>query len=170
MNENELQTAAAQVIDVHRGWCNFCKGNADFCRDFTSKTPSACSVPRLEVAISALRPAEPSAIADVIAERERQISKEGWTAEHDDEHASRELAVVAVCYAQQYVGRAWLLEDFKDGLTRYQDDDLPDEWPAAWHEGWWKPKDPRRDLVRAAALLIAEIDRLDRINPPDLGR
>lgn len=121
-------------------------------------------------AISALRPAEPSAIADVIAERERQISKEGWTAEHDDEHASRELAVVAVCYAQQYVGRAWLLEDFKDGLTRYQDEDLPDEWPAAWHEEWWKPKDPRRDLVRAAALLIAEIDRLDRITPPDLGR
>jgi hypothetical protein len=27
---------------------------------------------------------------------------------------------------------------------------------------WWKPKDRRRDLVRAAALIIAEIERLDR--------
>lgn len=26
----------------------------------------------------------------------------------------------------------------------------------------WKPKDRRRDLVRAAALLVAEIERLDR--------
>ncbi|WP_171346570.1 hypothetical protein [Acinetobacter baumannii] len=27
---------------------------------------------------------------------------------------------------------------------------------------FWKPKSPRQDLVRAAALLIAEIERLDR--------
>ncbi|AKQ30008.1 TPA: hypothetical protein JI225_05075 [Acinetobacter baumannii] len=27
---------------------------------------------------------------------------------------------------------------------------------------YWKPKSPRQDLVRAAALLIAEIERLDR--------
>lgn len=33
-------------------------------------------------------------------------------------------------------------------------------WP--WDWAWWKPKNPRRDLVRAAALIIAEIERLDR--------
>lgn len=33
-------------------------------------------------------------------------------------------------------------------------------WP--WDREWWKPKDRRRNLVRAAALLIAEIERLDR--------
>jgi hypothetical protein len=35
-------------------------------------------------------------------------------------------------------------------------------WPSKWAEHWFKPKDPRRDLVRAAALCIAEIERLDR--------
>ena len=33
-------------------------------------------------------------------------------------------------------------------------------WP--WSLDWWKPKDPRRDLVRAGALIVAEIERLDR--------
>lgn len=33
-------------------------------------------------------------------------------------------------------------------------------WP--WDSSWWRPKDARRDLVRAAALLLAEIERLDR--------
>ncbi|MCY2697597.1 hypothetical protein [Acinetobacter baumannii] len=33
-------------------------------------------------------------------------------------------------------------------------------WPFA--DTFWKPKSPRQDLVRAAALLIAEIERLDR--------
>lgn len=29
-------------------------------------------------------------------------------------------------------------------------------------ENGWQPKNPRRDLVRAAALIIAEIERIDR--------
>lgn len=33
-------------------------------------------------------------------------------------------------------------------------------WP--WAVRWWKPKDPIRDLVRAGALIAAEIDRLQR--------
>lgn len=33
-------------------------------------------------------------------------------------------------------------------------------WP--WDMSWWKPRTPREDLVRAAALLIAEIERIDR--------
>ena len=28
--------------------------------------------------------------------------------------------------------------------------------------GWWKPTDCRRDLVKAGALILAEIERLDR--------
>lgn len=102
------------------------------------------------------------AIDDVLAERKRQIEAEGWTAEHDDRHDDRSLASVAACYAQQYVGRAWLL-GFEDGALRYQTDTMPDYWPDSWAEEWWKPKSPRRDLVRAAALLIAEIERLDRL-------
>lgn len=40
-------------------------------------------------------------------------------------------------------------------------------WPRSWSRAWWKPKNPRRDLVRAAALLIAEIERLDRRAPEE---
>ncbi|MGY0790895.1 hypothetical protein ACW7BJ_16135 [Azospirillum argentinense] len=40
----------------------------------------------------------------------------------------------------------------------------PQIWP--WGARWWKPKDPRRDLVRAGALIAAEIERLDRASAP----
>jgi len=33
-------------------------------------------------------------------------------------------------------------------------------WP--WADRWWKPKSVRHDLIRAAALIVAEIERLDR--------
>ena len=102
------------------------------------------------------------ATEDVLAERQRQVEAEGWTDEHDDQHGERELARAALCYVEQYAGRSWLLEAFPDGEERYQSDEMPDAWPTTWAEEWWKPKNPRRDLVRAAALLLAEIERLDR--------
>ena len=37
----------------------------------------------------------------------------------------------------------------------------PPSWP--WVRRWWKPTDRRRDLVKAGALILAEIERLDRI-------
>lgn len=87
------------------------------------------------------------AIHDVIAERQRQCQVEGWTPWHDDnEHNNGELARAATCYA-----------DTGNHLTQEQFDAI---WP--WGRSAWKPKDARRDLVRAAALLIAEIERLDR--------
>ena len=111
------------------------------------------------------------AIEDVLAERQRQVEVEGWTTEHDDEHVNREMAFAAACYAEHYASRAWLLGSElaeslnispEQGLEDYTQDLQPDEWPTSWHPDWWKPKNPRRDLVRAAALLIAEIERLDR--------
>lgn len=108
---------------------------------------------------------------DVLAERQRQIDAEGWTEAHDDQHGDRSLAAAAASYTKQYVGRAWLLECFDDGALRYQADEMPDDWPDSWAEEWWKPKSPRRDLVRAAALLVAEIERLDRaaLKAPNVG-
>lgn len=89
---------------------------------------------------------------------------EGWTEAHDDQHEDRSLARAGTCYVQQYVGRAWLLETYQngEGEPRYQADGMPYDWPESWSDEWWKPKNPRRDLVRAAALLIAEIERIDR--------
>lgn len=85
-----------------------------------------------------------AAARDVLAERHRQIHVEGWTPEHDDnEHADTStLATAAVCYI----------------------------WPTATTQGIIKAPWPgigfkhenRRNLVCAAALLLAEIERLDR--------
>ncbi|MEO1035242.1 MAG: hypothetical protein AAFX44_06740 [Pseudomonadota bacterium] len=88
-----------------------------------------------------------SALEDIAAERQRQIDSEGWTADHDDEHTDDELSEAAACYALSGVCNArWLIEKI---------------WP--WDLKWWKPKDRRRDLVRAGALIVAEIERLDRL-------
>ena len=91
----------------------------------------------------------------IAAERRRQMNKEGWTSEHDDTHARGELGEAAQCYITQARGRAWLT------LCKYIIDDVPDEWP--WGEEWWNPQSPIRDLVKAGALIAAEIDRLQRL-------
>ncbi|GKX48002.1 hypothetical protein [Pectobacterium carotovorum] len=91
-----------------------------------------------------------SAIKDVIAERQRQISAEGWTHEHDDRYEYCEMAVAAACYIMA------------DDDPRA---DIPELWP--WEPEWWKPTNIRRDLVKAGALVIAEIERLDRVEAKD---
>lgn len=114
---------------------------------------------------------EPKSGAELIAEeRLRQTQVEGWTAEHDDEHSGGEMVSAAVCYAVHAQGRAWIVAnnprpDLGDGLKRYRGEEPPMgcDWP--WDDEWWKPQDPIRDLVRAGALIAAEIDRLQRAAP-----
>lgn len=101
-----------------------------------------------------------AAIRDVLAERVRQVDKEGFDEANDDGHVNRELARMAQEYVEQYVGRQWLVEHGAGCTQEYQETPVPDDWPVA--DKWWKPKSPRQDLVRAAALLIAEIERIDR--------
>ncbi|HGN1049647.1 TPA: hypothetical protein ACOB67_000657 [Pseudomonas aeruginosa] len=93
----------------------------------------------------------PQAWLDVQAERKRQVEAEGWTPEHDDEHSHGQMARAAACYAlagssAPNDGTAALLVSLA--------------WP--WDEQWWKPTTTRRDLVKACALGLAEIERLDR--------
>ncbi|SMO79418.1 hypothetical protein [Paracoccus laeviglucosivorans] len=85
------------------------------------------------------------AARDVLAERQRQISAEGWTPEHDDAHWREEMALAAACYA---IGNSSVIGS------------APPKWP--WADAWWKPTTPRRNLVKAGALILAEIERLDR--------
>jgi hypothetical protein len=106
---------------------------------------------------------------DVIAERSRQISKEGWTPEHDDQHKDRSMALAAACYAMfASVSDAQRKStDFPASLTTSGKtlrgwSAWLDIWP--WDRMWWKPKDRRADLVRAGALILAEIERLDRLS------
>jgi hypothetical protein len=105
------------------------------------------------------------AASDVLAERARQINDEGWTPEHDAEHSKGEMALAAACYAAhtatwEYIGHGL---DSSHGMFRVvqtAQEFVSRMWP--WARSWWKPKDRRRNLVRAAALLLAEIERLDR--------
>lgn len=97
------------------------------------------------------------AILDVIAERQRQQSVEGWTPAHDDKHDNNEMAFAASCYAFHSAAASW---DFEGDGTPYDIHQAPKNWP--WDSRWWKPTSPRRDLVKAGALIIAEIERIDR--------
>lgn len=92
---------------------------------------------------------EKGGAAMIAAERARQQSEEGWTPEHDDEHDAGELARAAEAYLFRY----------DDGARAT----MPGMWPARWHSRYWKPSDdPVRNLVKAGALIAAEIDRLLR--------
>lgn len=97
-----------------------------------------------------------TAMFDVIAERLRQQEKEGWSPEHDNAHKNGELAGAAACYVLH--GLDAKIQNIQLGHRVVQL--ARDLWP--WGMFWWKPTDRRRDLVKAAALIIAEIERLDR--------
>lgn len=87
-----------------------------------------------------------SVLDEIVAERSRQISSEGWTPEHDDANTHNEMPLAAACYA---IGDIRAAAFYKI-------------WPEQWDVKWWKPTNRRRDLVKAGALIVAEIERLDR--------
>lgn len=107
-------------------------------------------------AISALsQPTEAgwrTAVREIAAERRRQVEVEGWTPEHDDAHVNGEMAGAAACYCLGSVSH-WAGSMAIQSL-----------WP--WDKSWWKPTDRRRDLIKAGALIVAEIERLDRAALP----
>ena len=91
-------------------------------------------------------------------ERDRQISSEGYTHAHDDEHNEGQLALLAAGYAlssrEQGLGSGPLSTVIHViGLLPYYD-------------LIFKPKDPIRDLTRAGALILAELERRLRAQNP----
>jgi hypothetical protein len=95
---------------------------------------------------------------NLAGERHRQIAEEGFDAAHDDAHSEGQLARAAASYA--------LVSIVEEGAVDigYVSSHLQKvlEWLWPWSVDWWKPKDRRCDLVRAGALIVAEIERLDR--------
>ncbi len=90
-----------------------------------------------------------TAVGEIISERLRQMTAEGFGIAHDDQHTAGELARAAACYAISAHNKA----AGHPNVVR--------SWP--WEPEWWKPTTPRRDLVKAAALILAEIERIDRL-------
>jgi hypothetical protein len=91
----------------------------------------------------------------IAEERQRQIEKEGWTPEHDDQHNTGDLAHAAAAYASAELYRRTTSEGY---------DNTPHIWP--FERKWWKPTPENRirELQKAGALIAAEIDRLQRKN------
>lgn len=84
--------------------------------------------------------------ARVVAERVRQQTDEGYSPDSDKHRPAGELASAAACYA---------LSAARDDQRR-----ITAVWPWSWD--CFKPRDPMRDLERAGALILAEMERLTR--------
>lgn len=92
------------------------------------------------------------AAVDVLKERVRQVEGEGYGVESDDCYTDYQLPRAAICYAIKAAGLP------SHRATLY--------WP--FPAPAFKPTERRANLVKAAALLLAEIERLDRAeNPAD---
>lgn len=89
--------------------------------------------------------ASPSAVA-VVNERQRQVTQKRYTTDRDDQYTGGELALAAASYALAAVGRL---------------DEAKQVWP--WGEYPIKAKSPVAGLVKSGALVIAELERLARV-------
>ena len=88
----------------------------------------------------------------IAQERQRQIEEEKYDREGDKYYnLNEELANAAVCYA------------LPRHCREYNEFSNPVLWP--WHRRYWKPtpNDRTRELVKAGALIAAEIDRLQSL-------
>ncbi|WP_190320378.1 hypothetical protein [Enterobacter asburiae] len=83
-----------------------------------------------------------AAITDIIEERQRQLVVKGFTLQQDDTYTAGELAAAAISYIEPMEAESY--------------------WPADWHDESFKPSDYRSNLVKAGALIAAEIERIDR--------
>lgn len=146
---NDLDMAAAGETELARIWTK-----VEAIRAKQAAKPKHSPLPG---------PSDPSstrsdvtALADIAKERQRQRDIEGWTVAHDDGHDAGEMASAAACYALSATG----IRGDDGAMLRF--------WP--WDDHWWKPTNRRRDLIKAGALIVAEIERLDRLDQFEIRR
>lgn len=89
------------------------------------------------------------AIVLIATERNRQRSN--WSDTHDDEHDKGELIAAAACYAS--LAQRQITGALRRGVQ-------VNPWP--FSDGWKPKPDPITNLTIAAALIAAEIDRIQR--------
>jgi hypothetical protein len=96
-------------------------------------------------------------VAEIFSERLRQITVESHSLEDDDALPHGQLSMAASEYT---LAAAEQIEASHFGRAA-PDLTAPGQgWPGA--DDRWKPKDARRNLIRAAALIVAEVERMDR--------
>lgn len=104
-------------------------------------------------------------LEEIAARREHQVSK-GYDAAHDDKHDDGSIARGAAALALSAFGPVTLLADRRrNGMYRGREEltVVPEFlWP--WENGF-KPGSPRDSLIDAATMIVAEIERIDRVGP-----
>lgn len=115
------------------------------------------------------------------SERVRQVAVEGYSYEHDDQHFDGQIADAAACYAagmpiytyfrferdqHQFINmcpRGWALK--QDERRRLTAGRVASNSHKQVVEIQNRNKERIRDLVKAGALIVAEIERIQRHNP-----
>ena len=110
----------------------------DMVRMFPIFGPAAPAAPAVDAMSQAAR--------DVLAERRRQVNAEGFSPERDDQYVGGQLAGAAISYLILAAGG--------------REDEARAFWP--WRQEWLKPGSQRRYLEKTGALVLAEMERLDR--------
>jgi hypothetical protein len=139
---SNTRESAARARTMHDDY--WCASVSDVARAVDREMALREQLERTRAAVGAA--VASAAAADVLAERERQVNVEGWTPEHDDAHAADELARAAAAYADKRIAFFTVGGYFV--------------WPFGFRH--FKPRSEREDYVRAAALLLAAIERIDR--------
>ena len=95
-------------------------------------------------------------IDDIAAERKRHFDVEKFTVARDRRgYPGGQLINAAVSYATYARSDC----DFDAARAMKLHSVVPTMWP--WSVGWWKPTNRRQMLIKAGALIAAEIDRFD---------
>ena len=143
MTDSEILTDLAEELADLRRLGDPLNDPLDTLRNFFGDMTITLPIGRAIGEIERLRLEIAGGVGLIAAERRRQIEEEGFDDAHDDAHGQGELARAAMVYASPY--------------------HLPTDrqyWP--WRDESYKPKNRITDLVRAGALIAAEIDRLQR--------
>lgn len=140
---SELLELIGQMVSEERPWDPVAVTDlSDRARDL-KRSLDAASRARLRQ-IEVLTEGDPG-VGAIDAERIRQIDEEGYHPSDDDGYVDGQLASAAWCYLSAAIDRI---------------PEQPEEWP--WDAQWWKPAFGSRDLVRAGALIAAELTRRKR--------
>lgn len=120
--------------------------------------------PKLAEARAQMEAAQPAIdtssniLDEILLERIRQWKDKEWSYAHDDQHGNGELGRAAAYYAACNAPSTYVVQSYSLALH------LEAVWP--WDVKYRRPRPARENLIRAGALIVAEIERLDRAEGP----